>query len=91
MEIKSQLKNKWIIFLPMPLLLIRLISNLLNFIYRFWNHSQRLTPDKYHELAAINWTCDSVKSEAELSQVYHYDLTRTVSVTLLDYKERKWI
>jgi nucleoside-diphosphate-sugar epimerase len=91
MEIKSQLKNKWIIFLPMPLFFIRLISNLLNFIYRFWHHSQRLTPDKYYELAAINWTCDANKSEAELSQVYHYDLSRTVSVTLLDYKERKWI
>lgn len=91
MEIKTQLKNKWILFLPMPLFFIRLISILLNLIYRFWHHSQRLTPDKYHELAAINWTCDAKKSETELSQVYHYDLSRTVSVTLLDYRERKWI
>lgn len=90
-EIKKQLKKKWIFFLPLPLFLVRLISILLGVLYRFVNHSQRLTPDKYHEIAPLSWTCEGTKTENELSQVYHYDISRTITVTLLDYKERKWI
>ncbi len=90
-EIKEQLKTNWILYLPMPLFLVRLLAVVLNFIYRFFPHPLRLTPDKYYELAAINWTCDGNKSERELGQVYHYDLKRTVTVTLIDYKSRNWI
>lgn len=91
LEIKKQLKKKWIFFLPLPLLLVRMLAMVLNFIHKFFPHNLRLTPDKYHELAATNWTCSGSKSESELGQVYHYNLERTISVTLKDYKSRKWI
>jgi nucleoside-diphosphate-sugar epimerase len=91
LEIKNQLKKKWIFFLPLPLILVRIVTMILNFIYRFFPHQLRLTPDKYHELAATNWTCSGLKSEKELGQVYNYNLERTITVTLLDYKSRKWI
>ena len=90
-EIQKQLKKKWMGFLPLPLFIVRFIAFLLSVVYRFWKHSQRLTPDKYHEIAAMNWTCDATKSEMELSQVYHYDLPRTINLTMIDYQERKWI
>lgn len=90
-EIKTQLKKKWIIYFPLPLFLIRLLATVLNFIYRIFPHNLRLTPDKYHEIAATNWTCLGTKSEQELGQVYNYDLERTITVTLIDYKSRKWI
>ena len=90
-EIKKQLKSKWIIYLPLPLFLVRMLATVLNFIYRLFPHNLRLTPDKYHELAATNWTCSGNKSEVELGQVYNYDLERTITITLLDYKSRNWI
>ncbi|MEA9357872.1 NAD(P)-dependent oxidoreductase [Bacteriovorax sp. PP10] len=90
-EIKKQLKKNWILYLPLPLILVRLLAMVLNFFYRLFPHNLRLTPDKYHELAATNWTCDGSKSEKELGQVYNYDLERTITMTLIDYKSRKWI
>lgn len=91
LEIKKQLQKKWIFFLPMPLFIVRLLAMLLNFVYKLFPHQLRLTPDKYHELAATNWTCDGSKSERELGQVYNYDLERTITLTLIDYKSRNWI
>jgi nucleoside-diphosphate-sugar epimerase len=90
-EIRKQLKKKWILYLPMPLFLVRFLAIVLNFIYRLFPHNLRLTPDKYFELAATNWTCNANKSEVDLGQAYNYDLERTITITLLDYKSRKWI
>ena len=90
-EIKKQLKKNWIIYLPLPLFLVRFLAFVLNFIYRILPHNLRLTPDKCHELAATNWTCSGRKSEEELGQVYNYDLERTITITLIDYKARNWI
>ncbi|MBY0416375.1 MAG: NAD(P)-dependent oxidoreductase [Bdellovibrionales bacterium] len=90
-EIKIQLKRRWIFFLPLPLILIKLVAALLHIFYRIRPHALRLTPDKIYELAATNWICDGKKSEDILGQVYSYDLKRTISLTLIDYKSRKWI
>ena len=90
-EIRKQLKNRWILFLPLPLFFVKIFAFLLSLLYRFKPHQLRLTPDKTFELAALNWTCDSRKSEQELQQVYTYNLERTITVTLVDYKARKWL
>ncbi|MBC7428099.1 MAG: NAD(P)-dependent oxidoreductase [Bacteriovorax sp.] len=90
-EIKKQLKKKWIFYIPLPLIFIRILTSILYFIYRLRPHPLRLTPDKYYELKAVNWTCSGKKSEEELGQVYNYDLERTIKVTLNDYKSRSWI
>ena len=91
LEIKKQLKKKWILYLPLPLILVRVLAFILNFFYRIFPHQLRLTPDKYHELKAENWTCDGAKAEKELGQVYNYDLERTITMTLIDYKSRNWL
>ncbi len=90
-EIKKQLKKKWLLYLPLPLFLVRIVANTLNFIYTIAPHQLRLTPDKYLELAQSNWTCSGLKSEKELGQVYNFNLEKTVTITLLDYKSRDWV
>lgn len=91
MEIKKQLNKKWLFFIPLPLILVWILTKILEVLYKFYPHSLRLTPDKYHELKALNWTCEGHKSEVELGQVYNYNLKRTITVTLDDYKTRHWI
>lgn len=91
LEIKKQLDKKAILFLPLPLFFVRTTATILSFIHRIFPHKLRLTPDKYHELAAENWTCSALKSEQELTQIYTYDIEKTITITLADYKNRKWI
>jgi nucleoside-diphosphate-sugar epimerase len=90
-EIKKQLKERLVIYFPMPLFLIKFLAFILNFFYRLRPHALRLTPDKFYEIAADNWTCDGSKSESELGQVYGYELALIIKETLADYKSRKWI
>lgn len=90
-SIQKVMNRKLIIYLPTPLFIIKILAGLLEFINRFIPLNVRLTPDKVFELQALNWTCDSKKSESELSQVYHYDLKQTVEVTYEDYKKSEWI
>ena len=91
LEIKKQINKSWLIWIPLPLILVRLLTFILDLVYKLRPHSLRLTPDKYFELKALNWTCDGKKSEMELGQVYNYDLKRTIEVTLADYKSRNWL
>ncbi|MBC7714448.1 MAG: NAD(P)-dependent oxidoreductase [Rhizobacter sp.] len=91
MEIKKQLKKSWLVYLPLPLIFFKILTSFLALIYKIRPHSLRLTPDKYYELKATNWTCDGTKSEVELGQVYNYNFERTIKVTLADYKSRNWI
>ncbi len=89
--IKKAMNRKIIFYLPFPIFLIRLLSKILALVNHFFSLEVRLTPDKVYELEALNWTCDSKKSEDELSQTYHYDLERTIKVTFDDYKKSNWI
>lgn len=90
-EIKKQMKVTWIAYLPLPFILVKLLSFFLNLIYKIKQHDLRLTPDKINELKAMAWTCDNSRSRLELRQVYQYDLKETVAVTLADYKKRRWL
>jgi len=90
-EIRSQLKIKWIVYLPLPLFIIKLVGFVLSLVYRLRPHQLRLTPDKIYELGANAWTCTPELSKRSLHQVYQYDLKRTVDVTIKDYEQRKWL
>ncbi len=90
-EIRKQLKITWLIYLPIPLFIVKIISLLLSMIFKIKKHDLRLTPDKISELAPMAWTCDSTRSETRLGQIYQYNLNVTVSNTLKDYRERGWI
>ena len=90
-EIKTQLKKKWIIYLPLPLFIVRLFSYFLALIHSFYPHQLRLTPDKIFELVAPAWTCNGQLASQKLSQVYQYNLTATINLTLKDYQKRRWL
>lgn len=90
-EIKKQMKRKWIIYLPLPVFIIRIIAFFLKLVHKFFQHNIRLTPDKIYEIEAAAWTCDSSISKTTLHQHYFYDLDKTITVTLADYKKRGWL
>ena len=89
--IKTVMNKNFVIYLPMPIFIIRFFSMFLAFINKYIPLNIRLTPDKVFELEALNWTCDSTKSETVLSQVYNYDLDQTIKITFEDYKNAEWI
>lgn len=89
--IKKQMGIRILFHLPLPLFVVKLIASLLYHLHRFFPHQLRLTPDKYFELAATNWTCESKKSEIELGQIYHYGLNKTIEMTYEDYRQRNWL
>lgn len=91
LEIKKQTQTSFIMHLPLPLFLVKSAAFILSKLYHFRPHNLRLTPDKVFELAATNWTCDSKKSMKELDQAYKYNLSKTIAITLEDYKKRQWI
>ncbi len=90
-EIKKQMHLSWILYLPIPFFMVKILSFILNVLYNIKNHNIRLTPDKINELKAIAWTCDGTRSKMSLNQVYLYDFKKTIEVTLKDYQERHWL
>jgi nucleoside-diphosphate-sugar epimerase len=90
-EIKKRMGIRFLIYLPIPLFFVRLLSLLLAFIYTFFKHSLRLTPDKILELKSNAWNCENGTSKNILVQEYKYPLNETVKITYEDYKKRKWI
>jgi nucleoside-diphosphate-sugar epimerase len=90
-EIQKQLKKKWIIYIPIPIWIVRIFAFFLSLIHRYFLHNLRLTPDKINELKAMAWTCSPTRSQTLLKQTYQYDLNQTIAVTLSDYQKRKWL
>jgi len=89
--IQYKLKKSWIIFLPVPSFIIKLLARLLAFIHQFYPHQLRLTPDKINELLPKKWVCDNQKSKTILKQNYAYNLDKTIEITLRDYQEKNWL
>lgn len=50
----------------------------------------RLTGDKLNEMLPASWVCDSSRS-LDTGFKYEWPLSRTVKVTLQDYKQRGWL
>lgn len=90
-KINKLMGRSFLVYLPLPLIVTKFAAKLLKFIYFFKKHNVRLTPDKYNELAADNFTCDAQKSQKELGQRYQYDIDKTLKVTLEDYQQRNWL
>lgn len=90
-EIKKKIKIRILFYLPIPVLIVHLLSKLLAFLHRFFNHGMRLTPDKIYELKGNAWVCDNTQSKTLLAQEYQYNLQKTIEVTYDDYRKRRWI
>lgn len=77
------------ITLPLPLLIG--VSQVLALLSRVMPLSLRLSPDKLKEIKQDFWVTSSDKSRQDLKMVYQWDLPRTVSTTLEDYRQRGWL
>lgn len=84
----SVMKVKKPKLLPLPLLLVKLVTKLFAIA---GPKSIRLTPDKLFELTPPAWTCSGAKAEKILGQKYTWDLERIIKAALEDYRNRKWI
>lgn len=90
-QIKKRMKIRILFYLPIPVILVFLLSRILAFLNIFFNHGMRLTPDKIYELKGAAWVCDNTQSKTILAQTYQYPLAETIDVTYEDYRKRNWI
>lgn len=89
--IKLSMEKKFVIYLPIPMPIVRLAARFLKLVWGFYRHDLRLTPDKVRELAASSWCAESEKSVRLMGVKYKYDLKSTIKETLEDYYKRNWI
>ncbi|MFA6237579.1 MAG: NAD(P)-dependent oxidoreductase [Bacteriovorax sp.] len=89
--IKKRMNIRILFYIPVPVMLVHLLSRVLGFVNRIFHHGMRLTPDKIYELNGNAWTCDNKESKTILAQSYVYDLDKTIDVTFEDYKKRNWL
>lgn len=90
-EIKKRLNIRILLYLPVPVILVRWLGQFLALVNKIFNHGMRLTPDKIYELKGNAWVCDNTKSKTLLAQEYKYPLRETIDVTYEDYRKRDWI
>lgn len=90
--IASKMNIKYFIYLPIPLFIIRPIALLLKILFKLGiKHQLRLTPDKIFELEQKNFTCQILESDINGKQEFHYNIERTIDITLQDYQNRGWV
>lgn len=90
-EIKKRMQIRILFYLPVPVILVFLLSRVLAFIHKLFNHGMRLTPDKIYELKGEAWVCDNAQSKNLIAQTYYYPLAKTIDVTYEDYRKRHWL
>lgn len=90
-EISSQLKTKRLRYIALPKALIKGLTYITSMAYKVKNHDIRLTPDKFHELAADAWICSGNKIAVEMNYHYQWSIDETIKETLADYQKRNWI
>lgn len=89
--IKKAMGKSFVIYLLIPMPLVRILARLLKIIWGIYRHNLRLTPDKVRELTPTSWCAESEKSVRLLNMKYKYDLETTIKETLEDYYKRNWV
>ncbi|MCO4794124.1 MAG: NAD-dependent epimerase/dehydratase family protein [Bacteriovoracaceae bacterium] len=89
--IKKSSGKKWVFNFTLPMFLITALAHLLNLVRKVFPHSIPLTPDKINEIEPDAWVCCHEKSCEKLNFDYKWDLEKTISITLEDYRQRNWL
>ena len=89
--IKEARKQKRLLTLSIPLILLKSLAHLLSYGNQLFSLNFRLTPDKVSELIPYEWTCSPQKALREFGFAVEWNLKRTIKVTLDDYEERRWL
>lgn len=89
--IQKELGNPWVIHLKCPLIVLKVISLLAEFVANLSGKSSTLNSDKYKIMKQRNWQCDTSPAVNELGFVPEYDLEKGVAETIAWYKSEGWL
>ena len=89
--IRKELGNPFVIHVKCPLIVLKVISLLAEFIATRSGKSSTLNSDKYKIMKQRNWQCDITPAINELGYAPEYDLEKGVKETIAWYKEQGWL
>ena len=80
-----------VLHLKCPLIVLKVISLLAEFIAARSGKSSTLNSDKYKIMKQRNWQCDIIPTINELGYAPEYDLEKGVHETIAWYKNEGWL
>lgn len=89
--IRKELGNPYVIRLRCPLIVLKVVSLLAEFVATLSGKSSTLNSDKYKIMKQRNWQCDITPAIEELGYVPEYDLERGVKEAIAWYKNEGWL
>lgn len=89
--IRKELGNPYVIRLRCPLIVLKVVSLLAEFIATRSGKSSTLNSDKYKIMKQRNWQCDITPAIKELGYVPEYDLEKGVKEAIDWYKNEGWL
>ena len=89
--IQKELGNPFVIRVKCPLIVLKVISLLAQFIAMRSGKCSTLNLDKYKIMKQRNWQCDITPTIEELGYTPEYDLGRGVRETIAWYKNEGWL
>lgn len=89
--IRKELGNPYVIRLRCPLIVLKVVSLLAEFVATRSGKSSTLNSDKYKIMKQRNWQCDITPVMKELGYVPEYDLEKGVKETIAWYKNEGWL
>lgn len=89
--IQKELGNPWVIHVKCPLIVLKVVSLLAEFVATRSGKSSTLNSDKYKIMKQRNWRCDITPAIRELGFAPEYDLEKGVKETIAWYKNEGWL
>ena len=89
--IQKELGNPFVIRVKCPLVVLKVVSLLAQFVATRSGKSSTLNLDKYKIMKQRNWQCDITPAIDELGYVPEYDLEKGVRETIAWYKNEGWL
>ncbi|MDD3036538.1 NAD(P)-dependent oxidoreductase [Bacteroides sp.] len=89
--IQKELGNPFVIRIKCPLIVLKVVSLLAQFIAMCSGKRSTLNLDKYKIMKQRNWQCDITPTVEELGYTPEYDLERGVRETIAWYKNEGWL
>ena len=89
--IQKELGDPFVIHIKCPLIVLKIVSLLAEFIATRSGKSSTLNSDKYKIMKQRNWQCDITPAVKELGYAPEYDLEKGVKETIAWYKNEGWL
>lgn len=89
--IQKELGSPFVIHIKCPLIVLKVVSLLAEFIATRSGKNSTLNSDKYKIMKQRNWQCDITPAVKELGYAPEYDLEKGVKETIAWYKNEGWL